>query len=81
MLSYSNIPDEFGDPTHSARAGIDARMVALGIAHCHLDAAIDALAGANSQDGLALVRLKKQRLRIRDKIAGMLGSNSGGAHG
>ena len=67
MLSYSNIPHEFGDPNHSAHAGIDARIVALGIAH----------------DDLVLARLKKQRLHIRDEIAVMLGSAfaSDGAHG
>ena len=83
MLSYSNIPHEFGDPNHSAHAGIDARIVALGIAHDDLNAAIDALAATGSHDDLVLARLKKRRLHIRDEIAVMLGSAfaSDGAHG
>jgi hypothetical protein len=83
MLSHSNIPHAIGDPNHSAHARIDARVIALGIAHDDLDAAIDALAATNAHDDLVLARLKKQRLQIRDEIAVMLGSAfaGDGAHG
>ena len=85
MLSYSNIPHEFGDPNHSTHAKLDAKIAALGIAHDDLDAAIDALAATSTHDDLVLARLKKQRLQIRDEIAVMLGSafaaNAGGTHG
>lgn len=83
MLSHSNIPHAVGDPNRSAHAHIDARIVALGIAHDDLDAAIDALAATNAHDDLVLARLKKQRLHIRDEIAVMLGGAFAGdrAHG
>ena len=74
MLSHSNIPHECGDPNRSTHARIDARLVALGVAHDDLDAAIDALAATATHDDLVLARLKKQRLHIRDEIAVMLGT-------
>jgi len=36
--------------------------------HRDLDAAIDALTGAGKSDPLRVQRLKKQKLRLRDKI-------------
>lgn len=85
MLSHSNISHACGDPNRSAHVKMDARIVALGIAHDDLDAAIDALAAASGHDDLVLARLKKQRLQIRDEIAVMLGAafaaDAGGAHG
>ena len=45
------------------------RLEVLRIEHRDLDAAIDALTGANSADQLQLARLKKRKLRLRDQIA------------
>ena len=45
------------------------RLVALRIEHRDLDAAIDALTGAGSQDQLQIARLKKRKLRLKDQIA------------
>ena len=83
MLSYSNLPWKAGRAERGAHASTATRIAALGIAHGHLDAAIDALAASSSHDGLALAQLKKKRLHIRDTIAGMLGSAfaGDGAHG
>ncbi len=44
------------------------RLAALRIEHRDLDAAIDALTGAGSQDQLQIARLKKRKLRLRDQI-------------
>jgi hypothetical protein len=45
------------------------RLAALRIEHRDLDAAIDALTGAGSQDQLQIARLKKRKLRLKDQIA------------
>jgi hypothetical protein len=45
------------------------RLAALRIEHRDLDAAIDALTGAGSQDQLQIARLKKRKLRLRDQIS------------
>ena len=44
------------------------RLAGLRIEHRDLDAAIDALTGAGSQDQLQIARLKKRKLRLRDQI-------------
>lgn len=44
------------------------RLEALRIEHRDLDAAIDALTGANSTDQLQIARLKKRKLRLKDQI-------------
>jgi hypothetical protein len=45
------------------------RLAGLRIEHRDLDAAIAALAGADSQDQLQIARLKKRKLRLKDQIA------------
>ncbi len=45
------------------------RLEILKIEHRDLDAAIDALTGAGSNDQLQVARLKKRKLRLRDQIA------------
>ena len=45
------------------------RLEALRIEHRDLDAAIDALAGANATDQLQIARLKKRKLKLKDQIA------------
>ena len=45
------------------------RLEVTRIEHRDLDAAIDALMGAGSNDQLQIARLKKRKLRIRDQIA------------
>jgi hypothetical protein len=45
------------------------RLAALRIEHRDLDAAIDALTGAGSQDQLQIARLKKRKLLLRDQIS------------
>ncbi len=45
------------------------RLAALRIEHRDLDAAIDALSGAGSQDQLQIARLKKRKLRLKDQIS------------
>lgn len=45
------------------------RLEVLRIEHRDLDAAIDALTGAGSNDQLQIARLKKRKLRLRDQIA------------
>jgi hypothetical protein len=44
------------------------RLAALRIEHRDLDAAIDALSGAGSQDQLQIARLKKRKLKLKDQI-------------
>ena len=44
------------------------RLAALRIEHRDLDAAIDALSGAGSQDQLQIARLKKRKLLLKDQI-------------
>ena len=45
------------------------RLEMLRIEHRDLDAAIDALTGAGSNDQLQIARLKKRKLRLKDQIA------------
>jgi hypothetical protein len=45
------------------------RLIELRIEHADLDAAIDRMAGQMPADELALQRLKKRRLALRDLIA------------
>ena len=45
------------------------RLTALRIEHRDLDAAIDALTGAGSQDQLQIARLKKRKLLLKDQIS------------
>ena len=45
------------------------RLEVLRIEHRDLDAAIDALTGANSTDQLQIARLKKRKLRLKDQIS------------
>lgn len=44
------------------------RLEALRIEHRDLDAAIDALTAADSNDQLQIARLKKRKLKLRDQI-------------
>ena len=44
------------------------RLELLKVEHRDLDAAIDALTGANSLDQLQIARLKKRKLKLRDQI-------------
>ncbi|MBB4859529.1 hypothetical protein HNO88_002858 [Novosphingobium chloroacetimidivorans] len=45
------------------------RLEILRIEHRDLDAAIDALGAAGSNDQLQIARLKKRKLRLKDQIA------------
>ncbi|WP_338445381.1 DUF465 domain-containing protein [Pelagerythrobacter marensis] len=45
------------------------RLATLRVEHRDLDAAIEALRAAGSTDQLQIARLKKQKLRLRDRIA------------
>jgi hypothetical protein len=45
------------------------RLIELRMEHADLDALIDRLAGQSPVDELALQRLKKRRLTLRDMIA------------
>jgi hypothetical protein len=45
------------------------RLEVLRIEHRDLDAAIDALTGAGSNDQLQIARLKKRKLKLKDQIA------------
>lgn len=47
----------------------ERRLIDLKIEHADLDALIDAAAHTPPVDELALKRLKKRRLRLRDEIA------------
>jgi hypothetical protein len=48
------------------------RLIELRIEHADLDSLIDRLADEAPLDDLALRRLKKRRLRLRDQIAQLL---------
>ncbi|HSV82929.1 MAG TPA: YdcH family protein [Ramlibacter sp.] len=47
----------------------ERRLIELRIAHADLDALIDLTADQNPLDELAVRRLKKRRLALRDEIA------------
>lgn len=49
------------------------RLIELRIEHADLDSLIDRLAEQSPLDDLALRRLKKRRLRLRDQIAQLEG--------
>lgn len=48
---------------------LSRRLIELRMEHADLDAMIDRLAGQSPVDELALQRLKKRRLALRDMIA------------
>ena len=48
---------------------LSRQLIELRIEHADLDASIDRLAEAPTQDDLLLRRLKKRRLALRDQIA------------
>ena len=50
-----------------------ARLETLSSEHGDLDAAIDALAFQGSADQLALARLKKRKLQLKDQISALRG--------
>jgi hypothetical protein len=50
-------------------AKITAQLAELRLEHRDLDAAIDRLAGDIAADELAVKRLKKRKLRIKDMVA------------
>ena len=50
-------------------AKITAQLIHLRIEHRDLDAAIERLSGDTAVDELAIKRLKKRKLKIRDMIA------------
>lgn len=50
------------------------RLIELRIEHADLDALIDRLAGQSPVDELALQRLKKRRLALRDLMARLAAS-------
>ncbi|WP_114520670.1 DUF465 domain-containing protein [Altererythrobacter sp. ZODW24] len=45
------------------------RLIVLRTEHRDLDAAIDALTAAGSQDQLQIARLKKRKLALKDQIS------------
>lgn len=45
------------------------RLQALKIEHRDLDAAIDALSGGGATDQLQVARLKKRKLKLKDRIS------------
>ena len=55
--------------TKPDEVSLRARLAALTQEHRDLDAAIDALSDTNPGDQLALSRLKKRKLQLKDEIA------------
>jgi hypothetical protein len=55
----------------ASEAAAAARLAALRMEHRDLDAAIEALRAAASQDQLQIARLKKRKLRLRDEISAL----------
>ena len=49
-------------------AKIASQLIELRMEHRDLDAAIDAMAASGSPDQLALSRLKKRKLQLKDEI-------------
>src|SRR5215469_17549164 len=76
-LPIANDPQALGDLDFRSSSISHARISALSIEHDDLDCAIDALAATSSHDDLAVVRLKKRRLQIRDEIAGLVAASQG----
>ena len=62
----------FGNLDCNARPIPHDRVSALSVEGHDLDAAIDALGGADTHDELIVARLKKRRLQIRDEIASIV---------
>lgn len=87
MLSVpiSGSPPSFhqglGDSHGTMHSVTHARICVLSIEHDDLDRAINAFAAANRDDDLAVTRLKKRKLRIRDEIAQLLTAPMEVAHG
>lgn len=54
--------------TKPDEVALRARLATLTQEHRDLDAAIDAMAEAGSPDQLALSRLKKRKLQLKDEI-------------
>jgi len=52
-------------------AGIAAQLVELKVEHRDLDAAIDRLAETIQADEMAVKRLKKRKLRLKDMITAL----------
>ena len=52
-------------------ARITAQLVELKVEHRDLDAAIERLAQSMQSDEMAIKRLKKRKLRLRDMIAAL----------
>jgi hypothetical protein len=81
-LPVTDGPHGLGELGRSAHQIPDARICALSIEHDDLDAAIDALIHGSTHDGLAIARLKKRKLQIRDEIAGIVAeAQMRGTHG
>ena len=51
------------------RDELERRLELLRIEHRDLDVAIGALSGATAPDQLAVARLKKRKLRLRDEMS------------
>lgn len=71
-LPVADSPHGFGEFDGGALPIPHDRLSTLSLEHHDLDCVIDALAGAGTQDELAIARLKKRRLQIRDEIAGIV---------
>lgn len=71
-LPVADSPHGLGELDFRSYSIPHARISALSIEHDDLDSAIDALVATNLHDDLAVARLKKRRLQIRDEIAGLL---------
>ena len=52
-------------------ARVSAQLVELKVEHRDLDAAIDRLAASIQADEMAIKRLKKRKLRLKDMIAAL----------
>jgi hypothetical protein len=61
--------DETGDAGDALRAAFEARLAELQIEHRDLDMAIHRLSDDPSHDQLALKRMKKRKLLLKDQIA------------
>jgi hypothetical protein len=64
-LAYTGVLPRMDEDLHSPQR----RLIELRIEHADLDSLIDRLADEVPSDDLALRRLKKRRLLLRDQIA------------
>ena len=71
MLSVPAAAIPQGELDRNERPISRAKICVLGVEHDDLDAAIDALIRANMHDDQIIARLKKRKLQIRDRIAGL----------